>query len=258
MGGVEPGEGDDAGADPPLTVELLADLQAGLLDDGTAARLRNRVRADPDAQQMVHALNRVRRDVAAASTDISAAPAVTPAIIDGIGAALRAAPMMARRPRPRRRATHAVRPGNLPRPARVLAAVAGLAAATVAVGLGTAALIAAPAPTSSGPTTAQQITVSRPPIQIPLSDPQILALLDHKPDYGPLADPQRRASCLGGLGYPVAAQVLAAQPIEIAGRSAVLLVLSGDTSGNVTALAVAPTCSSLNTGLLADRVINRP
>jgi hypothetical protein len=258
MGEVEPGEGDDAGADPPLTVELLADLQAGLLDNGAAARLRNRVRADPDAQRMVHALNRVRREVGAVSTDISAAPAVAPAVIDGIGTALRAAPRTARGSRSRLRAQHAVHPGDLPRLARMFAAIAGLAAGTVAVGLGTAALVAAPAPTSSKPTTAQQITVSRPPMLIPLSDPQILALLDRKPNYGPLADPQRRASCLGGLGYPAGAEVLGAQPMEIAGRAAVLLVLSAGTSGSVTALAVAPTCSSVNTGLLADRVVNRP
>jgi hypothetical protein len=119
-------------------------------------------------------------------------------------------------------------------------------------------LIATPAPTSSRPTTAQQITVSRPPLEIPLSDAQILALLDSRPDYGPLSDPQHRASCLGRLGYPAAAQVLGAQPIEIAGRAAVLLVLPGDAPGNVTALAVAPTCSSLNTGLLANRAVNRP
>jgi hypothetical protein len=258
MGGVEPGEGDDAGADPPPTVELLADLQAGLLDDNAAARLRKKVRADPDAQQMVHALNRVRHDIAAAGNDVSAAPAVAPAVVDGIGAALRAAPPAARRSRARLRAAHAVRLGNLPRPAQALAAVAGLAACVVAVGLGTAALIAAPAPTPSTPTTVQQITVSRPPLKIPLSDAQILALLDREPDYGPIGDPQRRASCLSGLGYSTGAQVLGAQPIEVAGRAAVLLVLPGDSPGRVTALAVAPICSSLDTGLLADRVVNRP
>jgi hypothetical protein len=179
-------------------------------------------------------------------------------VIDGISAELRAVPRPPRRSRSRLRAQHAVQPGDVPRLARVLAAIAGLAAATVAVGLGTAALIAAPAPTSSGPTTAQQITVSRPPMQIPLSDPQILALLDRKPDYGQLVDPQRRASCLGGLGYPAGGEVLGAQPMEIAGRAAVLLVLSAGTSASVTALAVAPTCSSVNTGLLADRVVHRP
>lgn len=258
MGGVEPGEGDDAGADSPLTVELLADLQAGLLDDDAAARLRKRIRADPVAQQRVHALNRVRGDIAAAGTHRSSAPDVAPAVIDRIGAALHTATTPGERPRTGLRAAHAFRPGSLPRPTRVIFAGAGLAAAAVAVWLGTAALIAAPPPTPSSPTTAEHITVSRPPTMIPLSDRQILALLDHEPNYGPLADPQRRASCLGGLGYPAAAQVLGAQPIGIAGRAAVLLVVAGDTPDSVTALAVASTCSSGNTGLLADRIVNRP
>jgi len=254
MGGVEPGECDEAGADPPLTVEALADLQAGLVDDDTAARLRKKVRADPDARQTMDALNRVRRDIAALGTDTSSAPEVAPQVVDSVAAALRAE----RPERSRRRAAHAVRPGRLPRSARVAVAVAGLAAAAAAVWLGTAALITAPPPTPSRPTTAEHITVSRPPMTIPLSDQQILALLDRQPDLGPFADPQRRTSCLAGLGYPADARVLAARPVEIAGRTAILLVLPGDTPGTVAALAVAPTCSSVDTGLLADRIVNRP
>jgi hypothetical protein len=254
MDGVGPGEGDDSGTDPPLTVEALADLQAGLLDDHTAARLRKQVRADPAAQQTMEALNRVRRDIAALGTDESSAPDVAPGVIDGIAAALRAE----RPERARLRAAHTIRPGSLPRSARMAVAAAGLAAAGVAVWLGTAALITAPALTPSRPTTAEHITVSRPPMTIPLSDQQILALLDHEPDFGPLADPQRRTSCLAGLGYPAAARVLGARPVEISGRPAILLVLPGDTAGAVTALAVAPTCSSVNTGMLADRIVNRP
>ena len=45
------------------------------------------------------------------------------------------------------------------------------------------------------------ITVVAAAADIPLSDPQLVALLTRSPDYGPLADPQRRASCLDGLGY---------------------------------------------------------
>ena len=41
----------NAGADPPPTVELLADLQAGLLDDDAAARLRRQVRDRPGMPQ---------------------------------------------------------------------------------------------------------------------------------------------------------------------------------------------------------------
>lgn len=252
MGGVEPGECDDAGADPPLTVEALAELQAGLLDDDAAARLRKKVRADPEAQQKVEALNQVRRDIAALGADPASAPDVAPAVIEGIGATLHA------EPHSRLRAAHAVRPTRLPRPARLGVALAGLVAAVVAVWLGTTALLTSPASAPSRPTTAQHITVSRPPMTIPLSDQQILALLDREPDYGPLADPQRRASCLDGLGYPTATQVLGARPVEVAARPSVLLVLPGDTPDTVKALAVAPTCSSVITGLLADRVVDRP
>ena len=235
---------DDGRDDPPLTVDSLADLQAGLHDDNTAARLRNKVRNDPDAQQTVDALNRVRGDVAALSSDGSSAPEVDPAVINRIGAALRA--------------QHAVRRGGLPRSARLAVALTGLTAVAVAAWLGTRALITTPASTTSRPTTIEHITVSRPPQTIPLSDQQILALVGHEPDFGPLTDPRRRASCLSGLGYPANARVLGARPIDIAGHPAVLLLLPGDAPAAVKAVAVAPTCSAANTGLSADRIVTRP
>jgi hypothetical protein len=253
MDAAGPGQCDGAGGDPPLTVEALADLQAGLLDDDTAARLRKKVRANPDGQRTMDALHRVRRDIAALGADGSA-PDVAPGVVERVTAALRAE----RSERWHRPAGHTVRPGRLPDPARVGVAVTGLAAATAAVWLGTTALIKTPSPTPSRPTTVEHITVSRPPMTIPLSDQQILALLDHEPDFGPLSDPQHRTSCLAGLGYPAAARALGARPVEIAGRPAILLVLPGDTPATVRALAVAPTCSSVNTGLLADRIVDRP
>ena len=57
------GEADESD-EPPLTVELLADLQAGLLDDESAARVRQRVRDNPEAERILRALNQVRCDVA--------------------------------------------------------------------------------------------------------------------------------------------------------------------------------------------------
>lgn len=241
---------DDGRDDPPATPEALADLQAGLLDDNTAARLRKKVRADPDARQTMNALNRVRREVAALGTDHGSAHHVDPAVVDRIGASLRAQPSGP--------AAHTVQRGGLPRPARLAVAAAGLVAVAVAVWLGTGALITAPPSTPSRPTTIERITVSRPPATIPLSDQQILALIDAEPDFGALADPHRRASCLAGLGYPADAGVLGARPVDIGGRPAVLLLLPADTPGAVSALAVAPTCSSVDTGLSADRIVHRP
>src|ERR1700759_1254476 len=93
MDGVGPGGRDGAGAEPPLTVEALADLQAGLLADDPAARMPKQVRADPHARQTMDALNRVRRDIAKLGTDAASAPDVAPEVVDGIAATLRAPPV---------------------------------------------------------------------------------------------------------------------------------------------------------------------
>jgi hypothetical protein len=230
----------DDGRDDPPSVDSLADLQAGLLDDETAAQLRNRIRTDPAARQTLEALNRVRREVAALGADESSAPQVDPTAAASLHPA------------------HSVQRGRLPRPARTVVAAVGLAAIVVAAWLGTRALLEPPAPLPSRPTTIEHITVSRPPQTIPLSDEQILSLLNQEPDLGPLGDPRRRASCLAGLGYPADTRVVGARPVDIAGRPAILLVLPGDAPDAFAALAVASTCSSVNTGLSADRIVHRP
>jgi len=234
-----------AGADPPLTVDLIADLQAGLLDDEAAARVRRQVRADPEAADVLNALNQVRSDVAAVGT--APAPDAPPQVTARVSAALAHEPPGG---------AHSARPRV--RPLRTIAAVAGFCAVVAAVAFGTIALLRAPDPTPSNTSvTAEHITVS-PPTVIPLSQDEILGLLNRPPDYGPFADPARRASCLTGLGYPAASQVLGARPIEINGRSGVLLVVAGDTPHGVAAYAVALNCSAADTGLLANTQIPRP
>jgi len=242
------------GADPPLTVELLADLQAGLLEDDAAARVRRQVRADPDAAAMLRALNRVRSDVAAVGADPASAPDTPPAVAARISAALCSASSSSTGG-----AAHSARPHM--RPARLIAGVAGACAVLAAIGLGTAALVNAPTPTPSTQKTAEHITVSTPPMVIPLSQAQLLGLLDRSPDYGPpagpLNDPARRASCLTGLGYPASTQVLGARPIDINARPGVLLVLPGDTPDHLGVFAVALNCSAADTGLLASTEVPR-
>jgi hypothetical protein len=93
---------------------------------------------------------------------------------------------------------------------------------------------------------------------IPLSRSDIVGLLHQRPDYGPLTDQARRASCLSGLGYPASTQVLGARPIEINARPGVLLVLPADTPDNLAVFAVAPSCSAADTGMLADTQVPRP
>ncbi len=151
---------------------------------------------------------------------------------------------------------HASRP---PLRLRRLAAIAGVAAAVTGIAVGTLALLRLPGSTESAPTSLHAITVSEPPAAVlPLSAAEIIGLLDRTPDFGSLPEPHRRASCLTGLGYPGSAAVLGAEPIEIAGKPAVLLLLAGEHPDTVVALAVAPTCSSADTGVITDTTVDRP
>lgn len=247
------GDGN-AGSDPPLTVELLADLQAGLLEDEAAARVRSQVRADPHAAAVLGALNRVRGDVAAVGSDPGSAPDPPPQVTDRISAALCSAePTAGDAEGP---AVHSARPHI--RPARAIAAAAGVCAVLSAIGFGTVALLHAPEPVPDTPGDVQHITLSTRPMEVPLSQSEIFGLLDRSPDYGTLNDPARRASCLTGLGYPASTQILGARPVEINARPGVVLVVPGDSPHILTVFAVSPNCSAADTGLLASTQVPRP
>ena len=116
-------------ADAPITPEMLADLQAGLLDDATAARVRRRARTDPEAARQLAALDRVRRELAELGADEASAADVPAAVTARVGAALQAVPLKREVPPApsghhvlgatgRRAAAHAVR-GSLPRSRRL-------------------------------------------------------------------------------------------------------------------------------------------
>lgn len=152
-------------------------------------------------------------------------------------------------------AAHAARPPM--RPVRVVAGIVGLCAVLAAVAVGTMALLNEPEATPSAGPTADHITVSTPVPVIPLTNPEILALMQRPPDFGALSNVSQRASCLAGLGYPASEPVLGAQPVEINARPGVLLVMHGDTPDTVIAFAVALNCSAADTGLLATTAIPR-
>jgi hypothetical protein len=185
-------------------------------------------------------VERVRADLARLGNAASSAADVPPAVTDRVVSALRAEGSVARSPR------HTL--------IRLSAAV-GVTAALAAAGIGTA-MVARMELTDAAP--AHQLTTTPPPpATVPLSDSEILALLNRPPDLGALDDLRRRASCLSGLGYPGSASVLGGQQLQIQGSPAVLILLPGDTPETVVALAVRPNCSSADTGLLADTQIRR-
>jgi hypothetical protein len=142
---------------------------------------------------------------------------------------------------------------------QLLARVAGIGAAVVAAVVGGAMLVHTPQqPARSTGPTARRITVPRRATELPLSNPQIIGLLTSGPNFGPLADPGQRTSCLSGLGYSTGIPVLGAQPVDMDGRAAVLMVLPADTPRMVLALVVESDCNAAHTGLLANTLVARP
>jgi hypothetical protein len=234
-------EADDR-FDGPVTVDLLADLQAGLLDDQTAARLRQRARTEPNIAGQLAALDRVRRDVAALGVGSSSAPAIPADVTAQIGTALRSEPPPA---------------SAQPSQSRHVAAAAGVAALIAAGAVGTAMLLGGG---SAGDVASAPSSVATPRVSggLPLSEGQIAALLRQPPALGELADPRRRVSCLSGLGYPTSTAVLGGKPLLVDGVPAVLMLLPGDVPGRINAVVVAPECSAVDTGLVVSSVVSRP
>ncbi|BBW99504.1 hypothetical protein BST36_11495 [Mycolicibacterium moriokaense] len=193
-------------------------------------------------------VERVRRDLAELASDRASAPAV-PDVTARVVGALRAESDPA---------AHALRRPPLPRLHR-LGLVVGVGAALAAVIVGTSMLTRDPAPRYPAGPTASQITVSRPATTIPLPDPEIVGLLAQPPDFGPLTDRARRESCLGGLGYAPGTQVLGARPLDMRGKSAVLMLLppDGPETETVVAVVVEAECNGAHTGLLAEAVVTR-
>lgn len=149
----------------------------------------------------------------------------------------------------RGRATHAARPGVSP-----LRFAAGGAAAALA-GMALLAINDSVDSNAGVPTTARLITVTP---QVPLPDAELAALTVADPDFGPLADPTRRAECLKGLGYAETVPVLGARPVQITGRPAVVLVLPGQDAGAIVGVAVGEDCSGSRPGPIADTTVRRP
>ncbi|MFC7674173.1 hypothetical protein ACFQWH_13895 [Mycolicibacterium sp. GCM10028919] len=237
--------------DAPVPLSLIADLQAGLLDDETAARLRSRIRTDPDAVRDVAALDRVRRDLAGLARDADSAPDVSDDVTARIADALRAAD-----PPPRPGAAHAVRRFRPPR-LRTIAVIAGVAAAVVGIGVAVTALAGDDA-VPSARDTVDQITATAGPGDFPVPAAQIYGVLDGPVDAGPLAAPQRLSACLIALGYPAGSTALGARPVRVADRAGVLLLLPADDPRDVTAAVVDPTCGAGGDGLIATTTLRRP
>lgn len=238
--------------EPPWSLDLLADLHAGVLDAEADARLRPRVMADPEARSVLEALDATMADLR------SLPPIPMPReVADRIDAALAqearpAAPVMSLDEARKRRNRRLGMGGGV------------LAAAAAAIGI---ALVTVPAgdqadqPPGAQPTQTSNVPVgsAQPPMAVKQAElgaaiPEVLKAQN----YGPLDSQERLVGCLKGGGITSTAKPLGISPVSLDGRPAVMAILPGGAvAGQFRIVVLDPdTCGPDNPqGVIADTTI---
>lgn len=256
------GEHRRAGAPqgPPWSLDQLADLHAGVLDEQTAEELRNQVQDDPEAQEILAALE-------ATSADLAALPSLT--IPDDVSARIEAALEDEVRAWTEQQQTAApTAPAGGGQVVDFAAAKQRrrrrftLGAGLVGVAAAAAAVVFAVLPTGtrdSGVPQAQPPAPapgSKPPLalqggQVHLTGPQFADALTSQQYLGALNEPQQLLGCLQANGV-TSGKPLGAREITLDGRPAQLLVLPTGEAGRFRLLTIAPDCGPDNPATISD------
>jgi hypothetical protein len=259
------GHGGSVG--PPWSVDLIADLQAEVLDPDVAAELRPRVNADPEARAILAALDATRSDLRAL-TELPATPmpekyaARLDAAIESELAARAAVPDQRTQPSApsnvidlaaaRRRRNRIVGWG-----AGVFAAAAA-AVAIAAVTLpsnNTTSGVALPGDPPAGTSEADAAPAPSPLTfkAEELGTTQLEAAQGAN-DYGPFAETAKRTACFTANGINKDADPLGGRQVTVDGKRGTLFVLSSGL-GKFRLIAVEPSCGPANPAVLADKTI---
>jgi hypothetical protein len=236
--------------EPPLSVDLLADLHAGALPEVVAGQLLPRVRADPRAGSVLAALDVTRADLA----QLGQAPG--PAMPANIAARLDAALAEEARARAAQGGPSLAPVVDLAarRRSRRIGWTAGLVA--VAAALVGAAIVVLP---GLGGSTGSPVAVPTVPTAPAVSGGQLgsVALADalHKNNYGPLASPTQLTGCLKANGLDPNQKPVGGNQITLDGKPGTLLVLTTGELAQFRVLVVGPTCSAGDPATMANQVI---
>ncbi|WP_219415950.1 hypothetical protein [Pseudonocardia nigra] len=224
--------------DRPPDLDVLADLDAGVLDASTAERVRAAALADPRSASVLDALAATRAELAA-----HPAPAVPAEISRRWAAALEAEATptaAAGEVRPTKRSRTRSRP---PGRSGALRPAARRRRPALVAGILFAALIAAAG-------------IWRPADPGPIDLAALARTALNTRDIGALADPAHRAGCLAAVDPPGVAPdalLLGGLPVELDGRAGVLLVLATGELGVFDVVVVDPACGPEGGHLLASQ-----
>lgn len=240
---------------PPWSVDVLADLHAGVLEPEVAAALRPRVTADPAAAEVLAALDATVADLAALPPPALPVP-VAARIDDALAAEAARRNLPAVPPAP-------IPPAPIPpvsldaarRRRRAGWAGAGLLAAA-AVAIGVVVVAGLDGQTAGTPVAGDSATAAPGSMPLALRRGALGEAVGETlgaADYGPLGGPGQLAACLAANGVPAAAEPLGVREVTLDGRPGVLIALPAGQLGRFRLLVVGPDCGPGNPSLLADQ-----
>ncbi|OXM71083.1 hypothetical protein [Amycolatopsis vastitatis] len=250
---------------PPWSVDVLADLHAGVLDDARAAELWPLVNADPEARAVLDALDATQADLASlAAAPAPRMPAEFAARLDAALAAEAAAAFPGQAQPAPRTAPEQAGPGNAP--------VVDLAAARRrrnkrlgwAAGVLTAAAAAIVAVTVAIPNTSPQSgtpNVAAPPPSGPSvgSDGSGVQALVGKAvgvrDFGPLQNEDRLDACIAAAGLDPKVRPEGIRPVNVGGKAGVMIILTTGKLAQFRLVAFGADCGPGNPAVLFDKVV---
>ncbi|HWE90584.1 MAG TPA: hypothetical protein VG317_14075 [Pseudonocardiaceae bacterium] len=242
---------DESG--PSWSVDTLADLHAGVLDEPTATDLWPRVNADPQARAVLDALDAVRAELA--DLPPLTMPADVAARLDSALAAELGQPKQPMAPVVDLAAARSRRN-------RRLGWATGLVAAAAAViGIG---VVIAPGGGSPGSTVAGPPTGSTPTgTPLAISGPgqgghgvsTALGAALARQDFGALAGGGQLSACLFANSVAPGVRPAGATPVVLDGRPAELLVLTTGRAAQFRLLVVGPSCGVDGAQKMADTVV---
>ncbi|GAB3139655.1 hypothetical protein GCM10027258_19050 [Amycolatopsis stemonae] len=241
---------------PPWSVDVLADLHAGVLDETRAAELWPLVNADPEARAILDALDSTQSDLASLAD--APAPPMPAEFAARLDAAL-AAEAAARFPR---------QAGPAPQDAQVV----DLAAARRrrnkrlgwAAGVLTAAAAAIVAVTVAIPSTSQQSgtpNVAAPAPTGPSVDSDgsgaqaLIGKAVGVRDFGPLQNEDRLDACIAAAGLDPKVRPEGIRPVNVGGKAGVMIILTTGKLAQFRLVAFGADCGPGNPAVLFDKVV---
>lgn len=225
--------------EPPYSIEVVADLHAGVYPDELADLLRPQVLADPDSIAIWNALEATTDQLGGAPTESEALPDFAQARLDATLNSLFG--------------EHIPDPVEPPTPIwrRRSGVVTGLAAAAAVAGIALATTFAftgsspQPSVAQNGPAAA---TTSTP------GEATLLAALGRS-DAGAFTDVAARDRCLAANGVLPTTQIVGTASIDAGGDPAVVILLTTGTIGRLDALVVGVGCDTGNPATISRTTI---